>query len=347
MSPGSLPVIDLGLLSSPEGRETLHQQVYDALTGPGFLYLQGVPAYDPDELHECTQWFFKLPLEERMRISKKMFVPSSSYTYRGFFPVQLGKQSHKEAFEVGSFMEGPGSSPYEWAKFFFEDNQWPRDPPDSKPFARIFRERMEKYYQVFTDAGMTLLQLVAGAWGAEKDTLTKLFGSTHLSTFRLIRYPSRGSDLPECALKDDIVLQCDEHQDSGFVTMLETFGYPGLQLQTAEGTWQDVEYRKGSLIVNIGLLLSKISGGLIKATHHRVVDCGAERFSVPFFLEPRFDANVNVTLTPPACLTKTKDTVVLLPSGKPLPYGSWLLKNLVGFIEYKSLEKYLKDAENV
>jgi isopenicillin N synthase-like dioxygenase len=60
--------------------------------------------------------------------------------------------------------------------------------------------------------------------------------------------------------------------------MLETVGYSGLQRQTVEGTWLDVEYLKGSLIVNIGLLLSNISGVLIKATRHRMVDCGAERY---------------------------------------------------------------------
>ncbi|KAF2362019.1 Non-hem dioxygenase N-terminal domain [Trinorchestia longiramus] len=277
MSSASLPVIDLALLSTPEGKQQLQQQVLEGLTGPGFLYLDNVPGYEMPDLHECTLWFFRLPLEERMRISKKMFKPDASHTYRGFFPVQPGQQSHKEALEVGSFMQGPGKAPAEWCQFFFEANQWPRDPPHSPPFAHIFRERMEKYYEIFTEAGMILLRLVAGAWGAQDDMLTDMFGSGHLSTLRLIHYPSRGSDLPQCALKDDIVLQCDEHQDSGFVTMLETFGYPGLQLQNQDGTWQDVEYRRGSFIVNLGLLLSKISGGIIKATRHRVLDCGKER----------------------------------------------------------------------
>ena len=73
------------------------------------------------------------------------------------------------------------------------------------------------------------------------------------------------------------VLRCDEHQDSGFVTMLSTFDYKGLQIRNAEGVWKDVENRPGSLVVNIGILFSKITGGMLKATPHRVVDYGGRR----------------------------------------------------------------------
>jgi hypothetical protein len=53
-----------------------------------------------------------------------------------------------------------------------------------------------------------------------------------------------------------------------------------------------------------------------------------------------------VALTPPASMTKDYVTA-LVPSGKPLTYGVRQLKNLVGFIEYPSLKKYLKNAETV
>jgi len=84
-----------------------------------------------------------------------------------------------------------------------------------------------------------------------------------------------------------------EHSDSGFITILSTFGYNGLQVQI-DGEYRDIKPIKDSLIVNIGDILSKISNRRIKATLHRVWDIGVERFSCPFFMEPRADAKIGV-----------------------------------------------------
>ena len=50
---------------------------------------------------------------------------------------------------------------------------------------------------------------------------------------------------------------------------------------------------KDAIIVNIGETLERISNKRIKATLHRVADIGAERFSCPFFLDPKFSARIN------------------------------------------------------
>jgi isopenicillin N synthase-like dioxygenase len=87
-------------------------------------------------------------------------------------------------------------------------------------------------------------------------------------------------------------LTTPEHADSGFITILTTFGYPGLQVEIG-GKYQSIEPVKDTLIVNLGETLSKISNGTIKATRHRVLDIGKERFSCPFFLEPKFSAKIS------------------------------------------------------
>ena len=45
----------------------------------------------------------------------------------------------------------------------------------------------------------------------------------------------------------------------------------------------------GSLVVNIGDLLSRLTNGRFKSTYHCVRDMGTERYSMPFFFSPRFD----------------------------------------------------------
>jgi isopenicillin N synthase-like dioxygenase len=44
--------------------------------------------------------------------------------------------------------------------------------------------------------------------------------------------------------------------------------------------------------VNIGDTLEALSGNQIKATRHRVMDIGVERYSSPFFFDPKFSARI-------------------------------------------------------
>src|SRR5690606_41124353 len=82
------------------------------------------------------------------------------------------------------------------------------------------------------------------------------------------------------------------HVDSGFVTLLQQHGVSGLQAQLPDGRWHDVPPFEGGLVVNFGKLLERWTGGRIKATLHRILANGGERFSIPFFYEPRADARL-------------------------------------------------------
>jgi len=83
-----------------------------------------------------------------------------------------------------------------------------------------------------------------------------------------------------------------EHADSGFVTLLAQDGVEGLQAMNLAGEWIDVPPADGTLAVNFGQLLERWTAGRVKATRHRVVSRGRERFSIPFFYEPRIDAEI-------------------------------------------------------
>jgi isopenicillin N synthase-like dioxygenase len=84
----------------------------------------------------------------------------------------------------------------------------------------------------------------------------------------------------------------DVHADFGFVTLLAQDGVEGLQARMPDGVWVDVPPVEGTLVVNFGKLLERLTSGLIRATRHRVLSVGRERFSVPFFYEPRADARL-------------------------------------------------------
>ncbi|XP_076358845.1 uncharacterized protein LOC143251292 [Tachypleus tridentatus] len=151
-----------------------------------------------------------------------------------------------------------------------------------------------------------------------------MFESNPLSTLRLIHYPPRPlQHTPKSATDGNLVLLCDKHGDAGFFTFLTTFHYHGLQMQDSDNNWINIPPVKNALIVNIGLNMAKLTAGRFKPTIHRVIDLGISRYSVPFFLEPHFDADMSNSLfgTP------------LEGTAKNLKYGMWLKNNSAQYAE--------------
>lgn len=53
-------------------------------------------------------------------------------------------------------------------------------------------------------------------------------------------------------------LTTPEHTDSGFITLLTTFGYPGLQVPV-DGVYKFVKPEKNNIVVNLGDILERIT----------------------------------------------------------------------------------------
>jgi isopenicillin N synthase-like dioxygenase len=156
-----------------------------------------------------------------------------------------------------------------------------------------------------------------------------------LSTLRLVRYPPRtAEELATCA--DTAVWVTHEgvrryltgapHTDSGFVTLLAQDGVPGLQARSRAGHWIDVPPQDGMLAVNFGQVLELWSAGRIRATEHRVIGSGRERFSIPFFYEACADAEIRP-----------------LPGDdpnafEPFLFGDYLWARITEFVEFRGMQ---------
>jgi isopenicillin N synthase-like dioxygenase len=115
------------------------------------------------------------------------------------------------------------------------------------------------------------------------------------------------------------------HTDSGFLTLLAQDGVCGLQARTAGGAWIDVPPLDRALAVNFGQVLERWCGGRIRATEHRVLGSGQERFSIPFFYEARADAQIR-----PLPLDDPR-------SFEPFVYGDYLWARIVNFVEFRGM----------
>ena len=60
--------------------------------------------------------------------------------------------------------------------------------------------------------------------------------------------------------------------------------------------FKSVKPVKDSLVINLGETLSRATNFKLKATNHRVLDIGIERYSSPFFLEPAYSTVVPANL---------------------------------------------------
>ena len=203
-------------------------------------------------------------------------------------PTIPGVTCHKEG--IGFCEELPADDPdiLSREKYPYEPNMW---PPTTVPGAAEFKRFILSYYQSMSKLSLEIVRLLALGLGKEEGFFDELFLHKPMSTLRLMHYPLRPGPAPESAKKDGHILTCLEHTDTNFATFLCTFTNRGLQILESDGSWSDVEVRPDCLVMNAGDALVKTTG-LFKATRHRVIDCGEERFSVPFFVEPSYDGDI-------------------------------------------------------
>ena len=90
------------------------------------------------------------------------------------------------------------------------------------------------------------------------------------------------------------------HTDYGAITLLAVDGLSGLEV-LHEGAWTPVAAAPGSIVVQLGDMLARWTNDRYRSTPHRVVgSSGADRFSIPFFVNP--DPSVVVS-TIDSCVT--------------------------------------------
>ena len=301
----SLPIVDF----SNADRRANAQHLAEAMRTVGFVYLDNVPDYDKEveaTLHKAINWFFSLPLDKKLCLSPRKWNKDAECVYRGYIPMNVAEGQLREQYEMGEVP--PNDDPD--LNFLYEATAWPLEEPEGTQF----RDLMMSHYHTMMNAGMEFLRLTAMGLGMDEHIFDNRFLPKPLSSLRIMYYPSYRNS--ESSSSTDTTFILKEHADTVFVNLLVTFSYPGLEI-LRDGTWMSVAPRPGSLVVNIGDLMSKVSKGKFKATYHRVRNTGSDRYSIPFFLEPMSDAKFE------------------FPDSSVITYGPWMVNRL------RNMNKYL------
>jgi isopenicillin N synthase-like dioxygenase len=330
---GSIPVVDVAPLFDTERTDW---QVPDralaaAARDMGFVCIAGLPSEAAPGPAERARLLAIFGLDEtgKRRLYRRKFAPENPNVYRGWFPMQPGNLTSKDGIDIGgdlvhgSAITVPGDPL--------------REPSPLPHEAELpgWRESVAAYYRSMERVALLLMRSLARGLGLRRDYFDDSFGRG-LSTLRLIRYPPR--DGAELASVNDPAVWVEflgtrrylvgaPHTDSGFVTLLAQDGVAGLQARSRDGQWVDVPPLEGTLVVNFGQVLEQWSAGRIRATEHRVLGSGRERFSIPFF----YEAHANATIAP-------------LPIDRPdlftpFEYGDFLWQRMTSFLEFHGMER--------
>ncbi|MFF2505783.1 isopenicillin N synthase family dioxygenase [Streptomyces sp. NPDC058067] len=287
----SLPVIDLSALD----REALHRAARDV----GFFQLvgHGITPAEQARLLGAARDFFALPEADRYAIDNLNSPHFRGYTRIGNERTQ-GRRDWRDQIDISNELParvpGPGEPPYWWLE---GPNQWPNVLPALREVSLEWMDRLSAV------AHRLLRELLASIGGPE-DFYDDAFSGNPRNHLKLVRYPGRAPEGDDQGV--------GVHKDYGFLTLLLTDEVPGLEVESPEnedalrsgsdkgdggrraGGFIKVPHLPGAFVVNLGELLEVATNGYLKATNHRVVSPpGArERYSAPFFYNPRLDAHI-------------------------------------------------------
>ncbi|KAI5995141.1 hypothetical protein EDD15DRAFT_2366069 [Pisolithus albus] len=307
----SIPIIDIGHASTREERAVLARQIRDACMNVGFFYVRnhGIPEETIDSALSAMKAFFSLPLETKMKVDSShslhailRFIQSQLYHrqsvhVRGYEPLldsnvdPANRGDLYESFVIGGEELVPKEYDDENVRDDVIKNLWPSEPAG-------FREAFLSYYHAALGVGKVLHRLIALALD-----LPETFFDDKLQQCQIMRglhYP------PQTGPEDDRIIGFGAHSDFEVGILMKAFdlakpGIQALQVLNSEKKWINATPIPGTLVINIGDLLSRWTNDIFRSTVHRVINrSGVCRYSIPLF----FGLDPHVEVEPlPSCVS--------------------------------------------
>lgn len=281
-----IPVIHLAgfFHGDADSRKAVALAIGEACRNVGFFYVRehGIPGELVAETFHQAQRFFALPEAEKRQISIE-----HSRCHRGYFALGGENLDPEKQRQAGDFKEGikigrdlPLDHPLVMANTpLHGPNQWPADLPG-------WREIMQAYYDACKNLGAQLMHAFALALELPEDYFDPWLQGP-MATLGPLHYPPQRGSISEARIG------AGAHTDFGCLTILAQDHNGGLQVQNVAGRWIDAPPIADTFVVNIGDMMARWTNDLFASTRHRVINrSGRERYSLPFFYDPSFDAPV-------------------------------------------------------
>jgi len=243
----------------------------------GFVYVRhDLPEEFIDEAYARLKEFFALDWE-----TKEQYTVEGSFGQTGYTGLLVETAADSKAADWKEMLNwGPELPPRHPLRERFGHRYMPRAFPE----ARVpgIRDTLGELHDRLFELQRRFLRIVALGAGAAEGYFESMLRDGPTLT-RAIRYPPM-REAPEAGEH----VWAAPHGDINLVTALPRATARGLQVRAGDG-WIDAVPPAGHAIVNTGLMLERITNGVIPAGIHRVVapDGGQEeRLSVVQFCHP-------------------------------------------------------------
>ena len=234
------------------GKDRFAKQLGTALEDIGFAILigHGIDADHYRDIDRLTLAFF----EEASEAQREPYLAKRHGSVnQGYFPLKTTSNIHPDLVLGWVFcrraFDMDGDSDYDAKEF------WPN--PEFEP---VFRRHCERHQQLF----LPIMQSVLRYLGCDPHLYDRKLTATNFG-FRLNYYPPIEVDSSE---KGGRMLG---HEDVDLFTLLPAPAVDGLQaLHRASNKWVRLSAPPGSIILNVGDYLQRISNDRLPSTTHRV-----------------------------------------------------------------------------
>jgi isopenicillin N synthase-like dioxygenase len=269
------------------GKANVAMEIREACERTGFFYLagHGVPQTQIDGMFSASRRFFDLPLERRMMVKLN---PKQN---RGYQP--LGSRMYPDKADAPDQNES-----------FKYQHEYCADDPDILDGNRVhacnlwpeglpgWRETLVAYYDQMERLTNELLRAFALALDLDEGYFLSYYRKP-LTQINLLHYPPQ--PIPPGVRQFGL----RPHSDTTAFTILVQDTNGGLQVER-NGDWIEVPPITGTYVINIGDMMARWTNDRFASTPHRVINrSGKERYSVPYFAIPDFDAVVSCL---PSCM---------------------------------------------
>ena len=276
---GMSEILDVDLLAFEKGGSDQRRAVVDGVRrslATGFVYTRhDVPEDMIDTAYAMLAEFFDKSLDEKRRFS--------------------APESHGQTGYTGLLVETAASSDVpDWKEML----NWGRELPVGHPLRARYPHRygpqvlpeaavpgisevLTTFHRSIEDLQRRFLRIIAEAVGCHESFFDEMTTDGATLT-RAIRYPSM-QQAPGGAH-----VWAGEHGDINLITALPRATAPGLQVKV-DDQWVDAVAPEGQVIINTGMMLERLTNGVIPTGVHRVVadpNYSGERYSVVQFCHP-------------------------------------------------------------
>ena len=286
-------ILDVDLLAFENGSTAERSAVVDGVKrslATGFVYTSSDLSEDLlDTAYGMLREFFSLDQETKARF--------------------IAEGAHGQTGYTGLLVETAASSDSpDWKEMLNWSSPIPSGHPLRRRFPNSYPEQLlpdaavpgiskvlYEFHDAIADLQRRFLRVIAVGIGCHETFFDDMVTDGPTLT-RAIRYPS---------MKDAPVgghIWAGAHGDINLITALPRATAPGLQVEV-DGTWIDAIPPDGKVIINTGMMLERLTNGVLPVGWHRVIAAPGydeERYSVVQFCHPR----PWTMLTPvPACCT--------------------------------------------